>query len=403
MRFAPLALFFLLSQNLFAQSNTGWKPQVVTPGQSPPKATPAAMPGLGTEQSPPPSKAGEHVPNMTDGTEYFNGEFGIRPDGTREDYGPGKMEPCDQASDSAKQRLEEAKQYRANCPAAQKGPKQRIAINDYSVRPSWMYIFDENDKCLGKTLVAFGNGAGGNQYGCNDANSHMSPFGFHLTAEHHGREKFNPSNSMKMVGLQGQGSVGRGILIHGSAAPGGASTWGCAGVPYSAFKAVQRELGYGALVYNYFSPSQVGNCGNRNGLNSMAGCQLDQGSPNIPMANGGSGAVAWWYSLLYETADAALPPLPPREYISKGVEITIWNYMVKSDTYTIKMIRAEAQGPNVVTPEALRAALGVSEPLKEFKKRVARDTGTNYVLKNRVPLLWGREIYQRQQKLKKGR
>ncbi len=374
-------------------------------GQDSSPKVPVTLPGLAppTEQSPPPTKSGEKPPPMTDGTEYFNGEVGQGANGGMEYFGPGIMEKCEQASANALERLREAKEFRAACGPAQKGPTQRIAVNDYSVRPAYMFIFDENDKCIGKTMVAFGNGAGGAQVACNDSGSHLSPAGFHLTAAHHGGGKFNPHNSLKMVGLQSQGSVGRGILIHGSAAPGTASTWGCAGVPYSAFKAVQTALGYGALVYNYFSPQQIaGRCGNRNGFTPDGrSCRLDPGSPNVPMANGGTPAVAWWNALIGEPADAALPPLPPREFIKKGTEVTIYRYLKPSDTYEISMVKEEAQGPNVVTAEALRTALEINEPLADFKKRLARDTGATYVLRKNIPLLWGREIYKRQQQRKK--
>lgn len=328
--------------------------------------------------------------------EYYEGETGAG----GEYFGPGIMEKCDQASENAMQRLEEAKKFRAACLVAQKGATQRIAINDYSVRPAYMFIFDENDRCLGKTMVAFGNGHGGAQVACGDNGSHLSPAGFHLTAAHHGGGRYGPHNSLKMVGLQGQGSVGRGILIHGTAAPGTSSTWGCAGVPYSAYPEVARALGYGALVYNYFRPEQAKpGCRNNNGLVNNGACQLDPGSPPVPNSTGGTPAVAWWQTLLETVrAEAKLPPLPPREFIRAGTEISIYRYLSRSDTYEITMVKEEAVGPNVVTPEALRAALGVTEPLKDFKRRLGRDTGTNYVLKKKVPLLWGREIFRRQKR-----
>ncbi len=414
-----LACLLMTGIPVHAQSG-GFKPMVVTPPPAPASGTSGFEATKGTAPAPAAGTQGwtgapvQAAPTKTAGAgqqmlqdllrrlvspenegEYFEGETGAG----GEYFGPGIMEKCEQASDNALQRLEEAKKFRAACALAQKGATQRIAVNDYSVKPAYMFIFDENDRCIGKTMVAFGNGAGGAQVACGDNGSHLSPAGFHLTAAHHtGGGRFGPHNSLKMVGLQGQGSVGRGILIHGTPAPGTSSTWGCAGVPYSAYPEVARALGYGALVYNYFRPEQASSgCRNNNGLVDSGACRLDPGSPNVPNSTGGTPAVAWWQALLeMADAEAKLPPMPAREYISKGTEISIYRYLPLSDTYEITMVKEEAVGPNVVTPEALRTALGVTEPLKDFKKRLARDTGTQYVLKKRVPLLWGREVFRRQ-------
>lgn len=420
----------LISNFVYAQTGGDFKPMVVTPGgnsssgkgfggtkgQGPVSPGPngPGVPG-GTEpnENGSPNNPLQYPPNppfssgslggggfhpKTDGSEYYNGESGLGAKGGYEYFGPGVMEKCDQASANALERLQEAKNFRASCPAVQKGATQRIAINDYSIRPSYMFIFDEHDKCIGKTMVAFGNGAGGAQSACGDDGSHLTPPGFHLTALH-SSGRFNPGNCLKMVGAQGQGSVGRGILIHGTGAPGTSSTWGCSGVPYSAFKAVQTALGYGALVYNYFKPEQLANgCRNRRGISVNDACQIDPGV-SVPNSTGGTPAVAWWESLLAGVeADAALPALPPRESIKKGTEITIFQYNPKSDTFEITMVNEEAVGPNVVTPEGLQSAIGVSGSLADFRKRLHRNVGANYVLKKNLPLLWGREIYKRQQR-----
>lgn len=328
--------------------------------------------------------------------EFFNGGSGSN----GEYFGPGIMEKCDKAPASAEAAYNEAKTYRASCGVAQRGEQQKIAVNDYSTRPAYMYIFDLAGKCLGKTMVAFGNGAGGAQVACSTANSHLSPAGFHLTATHHGNGKYNPGNSLKMVGLQGQGSVGRGILLHATRAPGTSSTWGCAGVGYDAFNAVKNTLGEGALIYNYWTPQQMAQ-GCRPPVAGM--CQADAGTPGIPQNATGQGtpAVAWNVQLFREAHAVGFPG--PRERIRRGTEIVILRELELSGTYEIAMVKEEAVGPNVATPDTVRRALGLTESLKDFKKRIARDTNTIYVLKRDLPLLWEEEVFQLQKKTKKGK
>lgn len=330
--------------------------------------------------------------------EYYDGPSGS----SGEYFGAGKMQACNMVPNSVKTALNEAKTFRAACSYAQRGESQKIAINDYSTRPSYMYIYDLQGKCLGKTLVSFGNGAGGAQIACSDHGSNLSPPGFHLTAEHHGNGKYNPSNSLKMVGLQGQDSAGRGILIHPARAPGTSSSWGCAGVGYDAFGAVKKTLGYGALVYNYWRPEQMGNrCSSRAGMNQSGSCQPDRGSPDIPSNATGTGSpgIAQLISL-FELAYASQFPAE-RLKIKKGTEIIVVRELKSSGTYEIKMVKEEAVGPNVATAEALRSALELNEEsLAEFKKRLNRDSGAIYVLKKDLPLLWEEEIYRLQKKKK---
>jgi hypothetical protein len=417
-------MFWSLTASAQSQTGGGFKPQVINqPRQdpilsdgpllgAPPPVLPAdpipvtpQQPPPGTQTKPPEygnKNFSDKINDMInrfrgDKGEYYNGGAGSN----GEYFGPGEMQKCDKAPASAEKAYEEAKNFRASCRLAQRGDQQKIAVNDYSTRPAYMYIFDQAGKCLGKTMVAFGNGAGGAQIACSDSGSHLSPPGFHLTAIHHGGGKYNPNNSIKMVGLQGQNSVGRGILIHEAGAPGTSSTWGCAGVGYgAAFKAVKETLGYGALVYNYWSPQQMANnCKNRAGMTNNGTCVADAGTPGIPDNATGQGAPAvtrFWWKLIDEAYAIGFPG--PRLKIKKGTEIAVLRLLVRSGTLEIEMVKEEAQGPNVVRPEELIRALGLREPVKDFLKRIERESGGIYVLKNDLPLLWEAEIYRLQKR-----
>jgi hypothetical protein len=214
-------------------------------------------------------------------------------EGMSQQIGPGIMEGCGQVPASAQEAYETAKNFRGKCSLANRGENQKIAVNDYSsVRMPYMYIFDTNGKCLGKTAVTYGNGAGPvRPLPCNDDGSHLTPPGFFLTSEHNGAS-YNSSNSLGLTGLEGQGSRVRGVLIHPAKAPGTASSWGCSGVGYTAFNTVKKSLGYGALVFNYFgNTGGPVSCRNKNGLSPAHNfCRLDSGAVNIPSESTSQGA-----------------------------------------------------------------------------------------------------------------
>lgn len=214
--------------------------------------------------------------------------------------GSGVMDKCGVVPSTAKVAYEQALQFRKLCGYAQKGEQQKIAINDYSgMGMPHMYIFDLEGKCLGKAAVAYGNGLGAVvPTACNDVNSHLTPSGFFLTAEHNG-SLYKNWNSMALVGLQGQDPTNeRGVLIHGPKQPGGptyqgtAATWGCSELSESAYKEARRSLGYGSLVYNYFgnTPAKRG-CRNTNGLKfseaAARSCRPDRsGVPSVSTSQG---------------------------------------------------------------------------------------------------------------------
>lgn len=211
--------------------------------------------------------------------------------------GSGKMEHCGAETPAqVKAAFDEATAFRASCGAAQRGTQQKIAINDYSSKsqPPTMYIFDLQGNCLGKTAVSYGNGGGVGKVpiACNTDGSHMTPAGFHLTSYHDGNGKYNPTNSVGLIGLEGQQSAKRGVIIHIAKRPGTASSWGCSGVGAEAFGAVKSTLGFGSLVYNYFGSTS--GCGNNKGLPGLPGnhnrCQMDSGGARVPASSTAGGA-----------------------------------------------------------------------------------------------------------------
>lgn len=205
--------------------------------------------------------------------------------------GPGVMESCGEPPADTRKAYDDAIKFRDKCGHANRGSTQKIAVNDYSGgRMPYMYIFDLNGTCLGKTAVAYGNGAGKVvPQPCNDDGSHLTPPGFFVTSKHNGAS-YNEFNSLGLTGLGGQGAKGRGVVIHPSEAPGTATTWGCSGVGYAAFRAVQKTLGYGALVYNFFGDtSGPRSCRNKVGLDTANhACRLDPGAVSIPAESTGS-------------------------------------------------------------------------------------------------------------------
>lgn len=206
----------------------------------------------------------------------------------------GKVEPCNAVPSQVQKAVTEAMEFRNKCTLAQTGDDKKILINDFSTNNTpYMYIFDLSGKCLGRTGVSYGNGVGRvSPTPCSDKNSHLTPPGFHLTGVHNGA-KYNDSNSLAMIGLEGQGSVDRGVVIHPSSRPGTASTWGCAGI--GAFNQVRQMLGsrgYGSLVYNYFgSKGTAGGCRNRSGMGPHNFCRKDGNSSGMSFSPTGSSPV----------------------------------------------------------------------------------------------------------------
>jgi len=207
----------------------------------------------------------------------------------------GELEECGHIPQVVQAAFKEAMDYREYCPLARdRGPNQHIVINDYSSRTTmpYMYIFNLNGTCDKKTAVTFGNGLGSRPVPCDDDRSHLTPPGFHLTG-YHNSDSFPASQCLGMVGLEGQESVGRGVLIHPAAHPGTASSWGCSGV--GPFDRVKAMIGEGALVYNFFGDKAApGGCRNSAGLgHDHKVCDLDRGGrQTVPNVSNGAPQTA---------------------------------------------------------------------------------------------------------------
>lgn len=208
----------------------------------------------------------------------------------------GELENCDSPPpiQRVKAAYEEAMKFRASCEEAQRGDSQLIVINDFAITGQrempYMYIFDQKGNCLKKTAVTYGNGLGNTfPQACSDANCHLTPPGFHLTVAHDS-DSYPAGTSLGMAGLEGQGSNGRGVLIHPAASPGTASSFGCAGV--GPFDAVKRMIGEGALVYNYFAPDDAAKgCKSHAGMDHTHGCRLEVPRNSVPATATGSGTT----------------------------------------------------------------------------------------------------------------
>lgn len=170
--------------------------------------------------------------------------------------------------------IKEAQEFHALCveQGVIRSPNRLMAINDYRGRVGCMYLIDVNTgQCDYATTSDYGTGSGvPPRPGCTSG-SHMTPAGFHLTRPHNG-ERYDESNSLGLMGLQGQMSGPRAILIHQGKCRGGAATWGCSGV--GNYPEVRKRLGrQGTLVYNYFG-DEVGNC---RGVRNKKSCRPESG------------------------------------------------------------------------------------------------------------------------------
>ncbi len=102
---------------------------------------------------------------------------------------------------------------------------------------------------------SWGTGAGtsGPPKHCADDGSKITPAGLHLLTEHDGQEKWNKDNSLKMLGLETQGSEDRGVLVHGGHGSASCSTHGCSGMADEDFDDLKdNQNALGGMWYNYF-------------------------------------------------------------------------------------------------------------------------------------------------------
>lgn len=188
---------------------------------------------------------------------------------------------------SVRTALREVMSFKNSCHhlAGFDGSGKKIAINDYSgtSKPPRMYIFDNSGRnCLKTVLVAYGGG--GRRLAppvpCSGSGQKFTPPGIHITATHNGK-RYSGANAIGLVGLSGQRSISRGVIIHPKVSGGAPSTWGCTGVSSPDFPSVKQLLGEGSLVYNYFGHSDPpGACKSHAGARrppSGSSCRPDPG------------------------------------------------------------------------------------------------------------------------------
>ena len=204
---------------------------------------------------------------------------------------PTGLQSCGIPPMSATTALRKALTFKSGCHIVRNSTKP-MAINDYSSSPPMIYLYKVESgryKCVGKTRVGWGSGRGVSRsrpLSCSDGAKQMTPPGFHVTRVHNGK-RYNHSTSIGLNGLNGQGSVGRGVVMHGATYGMGGGSWGCPYFSMTAFKAIKSVLSpEGSMVYNYF-----GNAPKGPGCNSNAGVDPDPGSCRPDSGSGAGGST----------------------------------------------------------------------------------------------------------------
>lgn len=219
--------------------------------------------------------------NMDDGDSDSLGAFGSASSGS-----------CSGVPSQAKEAYAKAAEFSKSCRYAKLLPGKKIAVNDYSSSTPTMYIFDQSGKCIDSMPIDWGRGPGDKRpnrsnsadrkvTSCATSGSHRNPAGMHMTTYHNGKN-WPKDVALGLAGLSGQNSYGppknRAILIHPSRIGGsrrGAYTIGCTGVPQDKWRSVQKKLGYGSLVYNYYGDEGRKGAGCRDNAGQKLTCDGD--------------------------------------------------------------------------------------------------------------------------------
>jgi hypothetical protein len=85
--------------------------------------------------------------------------------------------------------------------------------------------------------------------------------------------------------------------------------------------------------------------------------------------------------------------------IAKGTTVEIRSYDGASDTFELSISKEPAVGPNVTTSQNLFKALGIEKDFKEFMRRKKDMMGSEFTLKERLPLLQPSDIEKRKKDL----
>jgi|FLYM01.1.fsa_nt_gi hypothetical protein len=202
---------------------------------------------------------------------------------------------CASIPASVRNAVTEALQFQRQCSQLSgfESSGKKIAINDYSgtTTPPRMYIFDSTGaNCLKSVPISYGGG--GRRVAppkhCAGSGQKFSPAGIHVTSNHFGA-RYSGSNAIGMVGMSGQGSVGRGVIMHPvKYQAGGPSTWGCTGMTPQDFAEVRDMLGTGSMVNNYF-----GSTGSAPGCKNSAGALRPPNGSSCRKDPGGAGRFSY--------------------------------------------------------------------------------------------------------------
>lgn len=179
-------------------------------------------------------------------------------------------------------------------------PGRKIVINDYSKKPTQMYILSSNGDCEEQSVVGFGAGQKGDAdrgelKGSCVNESYRSPSGFHITAVAGADSKYPYPQGITMLPCEGQEETGpRGIMIH-ARTPNGMTgdSQGCATLPpETAADWIPNKIKGGSLVYNYWGEGEDSKLKGCEKVGQSQTCQLPAGAGGSNSGSGGTGSGA---------------------------------------------------------------------------------------------------------------
>ena len=161
-------------------------------------------------------------------------------------------------------------------------PNKPIVVTDLSNSSGKVYVFNGGGDCIKiYSSNSWGHGGRGlksraRPKPCSSAQSKLNPAGLHLLTDHKGSKYNNhdrdeKNDALKMQGLEGQGSAGRGILFHGGHPQVGSTSIGCNAMGTRDFLDLKKKVqAMGGLAYNYFGESAPpAHCKKKKGYNSQ--------------------------------------------------------------------------------------------------------------------------------------
>ncbi len=192
-------------------------------------------------------------------------------------------------------------------PLGRRSPASKpVIVADLSNTEGNMFVFDGQGRCFKQfDTNSWGHGGGDPATRvaprhCSVNGSNYTPAGLHLVSEKvPASDKYNSDNSFAMLGLDDQGSLGRGILFHGGHAAAAASSLGCNALSDDEFSELRDCSPVDGMVYNYFGDTErATNCGRSEGYlenGGMPSCEevtrnLNGSSGNLDPRHGDGSA-----------------------------------------------------------------------------------------------------------------